>query len=149
MGNAGDDSTPLALVDELAARFGRGDLDQAFELLHPELVIEQPGSLPHGGRYHGRDGMIAMGAAFAKHWDRTISDPRRHGCSELGVQITSQTWTARATGRSATVEVVELFTVRDGLIDSIRVFQQDTHLLLVTLDPASLDPAVPAPEVTA
>jgi hypothetical protein len=50
------------------------------------------------------------------------------------VQVTTQTWTARATGRSATVDVVELFSFRDGLVSEIRVFQQDTHLLLATLD---------------
>jgi hypothetical protein len=30
--------------------------------------------------------------------------------------------------------VVELFTVDGGLVREIRVFQQDTHLLLATLD---------------
>ena len=50
------------------------------------------------------------------------------------VQVTTQTWTARATGRSATVDVVELFRVADGRIAEIRVFQQDTAALLATLD---------------
>ena len=50
------------------------------------------------------------------------------------VQVTTQTWTARATGRSATVDVVELFRVADGRIVEIRVFQQDTHALLATLE---------------
>jgi hypothetical protein len=49
------------------------------------------------------------------------------------VQITTQTWTAKKTGRSATVDVVELFSFTDGLISEIRVFQQDTHLVLATL----------------
>jgi hypothetical protein len=39
----------------------------------------------------------------------------------------------QGTGRSATVDVVELFAVTDGLITEIRVFQQDVHLLLGTL----------------
>jgi hypothetical protein len=32
------------------------------------------------------------------------------------------------------VDVVELFTITDGLVSEVRVFQQDTHLLLATLD---------------
>jgi hypothetical protein len=32
------------------------------------------------------------------------------------------------------VDVVELFSFCDGLVSEIRVFQQDTHLLLATLD---------------
>ena len=51
------------------------------------------------------------------------------------VQVTTQTWTARNTGRSATVDVVELMQVGNGLVSEIRVFQQDTHLLLATLEP--------------
>ena len=54
----------------------------------------------------------------------------------IGVQLTTQTWSAKATGRSATVDVVELFGFADGLISEIRVFQQDTALLLATLTEA-------------
>jgi hypothetical protein len=56
-----------------------------------------------------------------------------HGCQDAVVQITTQTWLSTQTGRSATVDVVELFSFADGLIREIRVFQQDTHLLLGTL----------------
>jgi ketosteroid isomerase-like protein len=124
----------VELVDELARRFGAGDREGALALFHPEVRIQQPASLPHGGWHHGRDGMDAMGAAFARHWDRTIAGPRVFGDDETVVQVTTQTWTAKETGRAATVDVVELFTFADGLIAEIRVFQQDTHLLLQTLE---------------
>jgi len=71
---------------------------------------------------------------FGRHWTRTISAPRVLGCGDTVVQVTTQTWTAKATGRAATVDVVELFSFRDGTVSQIRVFQQDTHLLLGTLD---------------
>ena len=129
----------VALVERLARCFWVGDREGAEELLHPQVRIEQPASLPHGGWHEGRDGMAAMGAAFARHWDRTIADPRVFGCGERVVQLTTQTWTAKATGRSATVDVVELFSFADGRIAEIRVFQQDTHALLETLHP----PATP------
>jgi ketosteroid isomerase-like protein len=124
----------VELVEELSRRFLAGDRDGAFELLHPDLRIQQPGSLPHGGWHHGPDGMVAMGAAFGQHWDRTITDPRILGCGDAVVQLTTQTWTAKATGRAATVDVVELFSFADGRIAEIRVFQQDTALLLGTLE---------------
>lgn len=127
-------SDGVELVNEMARRFQAGDRDGAFELLHPEFRLQQPASLPHGGWHHGREGMIEMGTAFAQHWDRTITDPRILGCDGSVVQVTTQTWTSKATGRSATVDVVELFSFADGRIAEIRVFQQDTHLLLATLD---------------
>jgi ketosteroid isomerase-like protein len=123
----------LQVVQELARRFEAGDRAGAAKLFHSDFRIEQPASLPHGGWHHGATGMANMGAAFDEHWDRTIDDPRIHGCGELVVQITTQTWTAKKTGRPATVDVVELFSFTDGLISEIRVFQQDTHLLLATL----------------
>jgi ketosteroid isomerase-like protein len=129
----------LAVVTELARRFAAGDGAGAAALFHPEIRIEQPESLPHGGWHQGMTGMAQMGAAFAEHWTRTISAPRIYGgtCSDdtgTVVQVTSQTWTASSTGRSATVDVVELFRFRDGLVAEIRVFQQDTALLLSTLE---------------
>lgn len=133
-GDAAEDAA--AIVVELGRRFRAGDRDGARALLHPDLRIDQPASLPHGGTHHGPDGMDAMGAAFARHWDRTIGDAdvRPCGDGDTAVQITTQTWTAKATGRSATVDVVELFRIADGRIAEIRVFQQDTHALLATLD---------------
>lgn len=77
-----------------------------------------------------------MGETFARFWERSVRNPRILGCGESVVQMTTQTWTARGSGRSATVDVVELLSVSDGLVSEIRVFQQDTHLLLETLDGA-------------
>ena len=118
----------------MARRFQAGDVEGARALFHPRLRIEQPASLPHGGHHEGLDGMAVMGARFAEHWDRTIGPPTITGDDRLAVQVTRQTWTARATGRAATVDVVELFSFADGLIGEIRVFPQDTHALLATLD---------------
>jgi hypothetical protein len=124
-----------AVVEALGRRFRDGDRDGARALLSPGLRIQQPASLPHGGWHFGPDGMDAMGAAFAEHWDRTIGPAEIHGHGATAVQVTTQTWTAKATGRCATVDVVELFRCEDGRITEIRVFQQDTHALLATLDP--------------
>jgi uncharacterized protein len=128
------DDAGTAVVTELAKRFMAGDGAGAVALFHPDIRIEQPASLPHGGWHHGHDGMASMGATFGQYWTRTIEDPRIFGQDDQVVQVTTQTWTAKSTGRSATVDVVELFRVADALITEIRVFQQDTHALLATLD---------------
>jgi hypothetical protein len=66
-----------------------------------------------------------MGAMARRYWERSIGSPRIFGCGELVVQATTQTWTARASGRSAPVDVVELFPFTDGLVSEIRVFDQE------------------------
>jgi ketosteroid isomerase-like protein len=126
-------TTPLAVVEEMGQRFQAGDREGAWQLLHPDFRIQQPASLPHGGWHRGPEGMVEMAAQFGRHWDRTIDGSRLLDCGDSVVQVTTQTWTARATGKSETVDVVELFSFADGLISEIRVFQQDTHLLLATL----------------
>jgi uncharacterized protein len=127
---------PVEVVDELGRRFRAGDRAGAMALLHEDLRLEQPASLPHGGWHVGHSGMDEMGAVFGRYWTRSISEPRLLGCGGTVLQITTQTWTAKDTGRSATVDVLELMSVTDGVITEIRVFQQDTHALLETLQPA-------------
>ncbi len=124
------------VVTELLRRFQAGDWEAAQQLYHPQLRVEQPPSFPHGGWHQGVEGMNRMAAEFARHWARTIDGSRLLGCGDSAVLVTTQTWTSKATGRSATVDVVELFSVIDGLISEIRVFQQDSHLLLATLEAA-------------
>ena len=133
MSSAGPASGSAAGVDELARRFRAGDFAGALELFHPNVRIQQPVSLPHGGWHDGREAVDAMGTTFRRYWDRTITAPRVLCCGESLVMVTTQTWTAKETGRSATVDVVELFSFTDGLVSEVRVFQQDTHLLLATL----------------
>jgi len=132
-------SAHAQLVEELGRRFRAGDWDGAFALFHADFRIQQPESLPHGGWHVGAEGMRTMAETFGRYWDRSIDDPAVTGCEDLVVQITTQTWTAKATGRSATVDVVELFAFADDLIAQIRVFQQDTHLLMGTLDDGPRD----------
>jgi uncharacterized protein len=137
MGEHVDANEPVDVVRELSRRFQAGDREGAFALFHPDIRIVQPVSLPHGGVHEGHAGVVDMGTRFAEHWDRTIADPRIVGGDdgETVAQVTTQTWTAKATGVDATVDVVALLTVADGLVTEIRVFPQDTRLLLSTLPP--------------
>ncbi|MBL7496799.1 nuclear transport factor 2 family protein [Frankia sp. CNm7] len=123
-------SDAVAVVNEMARRFQSGDHEGARALMHPDIRVQQPASLPHGGWHTGAAGLAAMNVEAARHWDRAITNPVVFGEGARAVQITTQVWTAKATGRSASVDVIEAFAVADGQIVEIRVFQQDTHLLL-------------------
>lgn len=122
--------TGADVVRELARRFQAGDRDGARALMHADIVVTQPATLPHGGVHRGHDGLDRMGAAFAEHWDRSIAGARILDAGPVVVQVTTQTWTARQSGRAATVNVVELITLAGGLVTEIEVFPADTNLLL-------------------
>jgi hypothetical protein len=51
----------VAVVTELARWFAAGDGAGALALFAPDIRIEQPASLPHGGWHDGHDGMASMG----------------------------------------------------------------------------------------
>jgi ketosteroid isomerase-like protein len=125
----------VALVEELNRRFVAGDSAGAFALFAEDIVIDQPTSLPHGGAHKGHEAVRAMGAEYSQHWTRVIENPRVTGTAKHVVEVTTQTWTSKATGRKATVEVTELFTFTPSgdQVATITVFPQDTHLLLSTL----------------
>ena len=126
--------TAASVVEELGARFRAGDFDSARSLYAPTIRVQQPESFPHGGWHEGLPGLDAMAKTFAEHWDRAITASQVHDAGEtLAVQVTTQTWTAKQTGKAATVDVVELITVADGFVTQIRVFQQDSAALLATL----------------
>ena len=125
----------IELLSELQAAFAESDAERIAGVLHDDFEIEQPASLPHGGRHRGMAGMAEMGATFADHWGRSISEPVVRDAGDIVVQLTTQTWTSHATGHSATVDVVELISFADDRISGIRVFQQDTAALLATLEP--------------
>lgn len=63
------------VVAELARRFQAGDGAGAFGLFHPEIRIEQPASLPHGGWHQGHEGVAAMGAVFGRVWSGLFPAP--------------------------------------------------------------------------
>lgn len=126
--------TAIDLFYELQQAFAVDDGQALAELLHPDFEIEQPASFPHGGRRRGIEGVAEMRRIFAEHWDRTIDHVIVRDAGDIVLQVTTQTWRAKATGRSATVDVVELVSFADERVREIRVFQQDSHALLATLD---------------
>jgi len=87
-GAAGVSGEPgVAVVTELARRFAAGDGAGAAALFHPEIRIQQPETMPHGGWHRGPQGMAAMGAEFGRHWTRRIGEPRILGCGAAVVHL--------------------------------------------------------------
>jgi ketosteroid isomerase-like protein len=119
--------TPDAMRDVATA-------DQWVELFDDDLVLIEPASLPHGGRHEGIGAFRNVQSAMRELWDQTIEGAEYWLCGDdrAALRIVIR-WTARATGRSVTMPMIDLFRFRDGKVVEIEVFLQDTHLLLATL----------------
>ncbi|MCO5985247.1 nuclear transport factor 2 family protein [Actinoallomurus spadix] len=95
--------------------------------LHPDVVMHQAPTLPYGGVWRGHDGLERFMAAMSRTW-RSLEFLERRQWTDGDTVIVSNhgRLTARATGRSIETTVLQVFTVRDGLIAEIRPFYWDT-----------------------
>ena len=124
-----DDPRIIQLLTALASK----DPAEIEALCHPDLVLEDPASLPFGGRYKGFAGMCELaGQLFAAIADcriETLSVMRAASGDEF---VLRQRLTGRAarTGRSIETEILEHYVFRDDLIAAIRPFYWDTRELM-------------------
>ena|SRR5579864_6331765 len=107
------------------------------ELFDDDIVLVEPESLPHGGRRVGLHGFRSAQAGMRELWEQAIEDAEYWQCAEDRVVLRIVIrWTARATGRSVLLPMVDLIRFRDGKIVGVEAFVHDTKALLDTLTPA-------------
>lgn len=134
--------TPLEIMEKLSATWYPDAMGQAAtaiswtEVFAPDIELTEPSSLPHGGTHHGLDAFLAVQAGMAEHWEQRIEDADYWQCAPDRVCLRIViTWTARTTGRSATLPMIDLIRFAGGRIAAIEAFVFDTAALLATLEP--------------
>ncbi|WP_019926669.1 nuclear transport factor 2 family protein [Nocardia sp. BMG111209] len=132
--------TPLQIMELLSATWhpdAMGDPATAqrwAELFDEDIVLIEPDSLPHGGRHQGLDGFRAAQAGMRELWEQRIESAEYWQCApDRAVLRIVIRWTARATGRSVLLPMIDLIRVRDGRIVAVEAFVHDTAALLATL----------------
>jgi ketosteroid isomerase-like protein len=120
-------------IDRLLAALRSGDATQIQALCHPDMLVEDPESLPYGGSYQGFAGMCEVaGKLFAAvaDWkvetEGIIGDP---GGDDF-VLVQRMTGRAASTGRPIDMSILERYTFRDGLLVSIRPYYWDTKAII-------------------
>lgn len=125
----------ITLVEQLLERVGEQRWEEIPPLLSDDYEIVEPDSLPYGGTHRGAAGYIALiqriGELFALRFDLDRLESVGDDTVLLRMVVT---FTARSTGRSAALPVVELLTVRRGRIARSEIFLKDTAALLATLE---------------
>lgn len=115
-----DRSAPLKTSAELAREWWRRlstfDFTGAGELLAPDVVVEWPVS---GERFRGRDDVVAINEAYPGRWRAEIVRLVADG----DVCVTE----ANVTDGRETNIAVSFFTVRDGLIQTLREFWPEPY----------------------
>ena len=115
-----------ALVDQ---RF-----DDARSLLHDELVVYEPGGLPFSGEYQGPQGLFELLGKIGEALELALDPGIQYLLTNDTVAMRSRMkFTLRGSGRSVEVGLVEIFTIRDGLIAELDVYYKDPSAVAALL----------------
>ncbi|HEY8527066.1 MAG TPA: nuclear transport factor 2 family protein [Acidimicrobiales bacterium] len=135
--------TPLEAMERLAATwFPDAMTDPAtaerwIDVFADDVVVIEPASLPHGGRHEGLDAFRSLQATMRELWDQRIEAADYWPCGEDRVTLRIVIhWTARSTGRSVVLPMIDLLRFRDGRVVEVEAFVHDTQALLATLEPS-------------
>ncbi|MGW6332977.1 nuclear transport factor 2 family protein [Nocardia rhamnosiphila] len=109
--------TAKQVLDELSETFASNDFEAMLRLFDENCVVREAPDLPFGGDWTGRDGVAALSARQAEYFEMV---PTSLGVYEIDesrlIMHTSMQMTSRATGAQETIPIMEMYTVRDGLI---------------------------------
>ena len=119
-------SEPQAVVAEFAKAIVEARLDDARLLLHDDFVTHEAGGLPYSGEYRGADGFFELFGKMNEGLELTLGHAVQFLLAEDTAAMRSRvTFTSRATGNSVEMGLVEVYTVRDGLIVELDVYYKD------------------------
>jgi ketosteroid isomerase-like protein len=124
----------LAIVHRFMNASGADGRAERWSLLSDELLVKPAGGLPFSGEYRGRPGFFEL---RTKIDDVVKLTPGPITVRPLGEDAVAAqlrlTFTARSSGKSVEIDVVELYTVRDGQIVELDVYYKDASAVAALL----------------
>ena len=128
--------TGLEVVERFSEALHDKNTDQARSLLHDDIIVHEAGGLPYSGDYHGPQGFVDLLAVMNECLELTPGPIVRDVLSdEMIVSRFRLRFTARASGRTAEMSLVELYRVSDGLIVELDVYYKDPSAVTALLAP--------------
>jgi ketosteroid isomerase-like protein len=122
------DKSDLALV--IVRRFmsaaGVGGRTERARLLHRDFVVSSAGGLPFSGEYLGPRGFFDLMEKMNEVLDLTPGPITVNPLGQDAITASFRvTFTARSGGKHVEMDVVEIYTLRDGLIIKLDVYYKD------------------------
>jgi uncharacterized protein len=115
----------------------RRPYEEFVALLHPEITITLPPSLPHGGTYHGRAGAWQLRERLLAAWSDFRVEILEHlvGADAVVTMIQLQA-VAKASGRPVNSRIAEFWRFRDGQVLELSAYYFDTKAVADVCRPA-------------
>ncbi|MBW0019027.1 MAG: nuclear transport factor 2 family protein [Mycobacterium sp.] len=119
-------SEAQAVVGEFMKAIAEERFDEAGALLHDDFVVHEAGGMPFSGEYHGPQGFFDLYAKMNEGLELTPGEAIQYLLAEDTVAMRFRLkFTARASGSSLEMNLVEVYTVRGGLIVDLDVYYKD------------------------
>lgn len=116
-------SVNAALIEQLYAAFGRGDIPSVVANLADDVEWSVPATLPHGGQFQGKAGAVQFFEGLGAAWEVLGLDVE--GVGEVGEDVVVAVVRADGTLRSGGPSgygAAHVFTVRDGKVTRFREY---------------------------
>lgn len=124
-------SRAVALAQQFANGVAAVDAAALTAVLHPDVEVHEPTTLPYGGVYRGRDAFFnGLMQAVVSNFEVGVEDGVRifDGGDRAAAQMT-MIYTSRTTGQAIHMPYVEVYSVKADLIHHIAVYPQDSQVL--------------------
>ncbi len=132
---AGDAGDAEVVVGNFAKAIVEERLDDARGLLDDDFVVYEAGGLPYSGEYHGPAGFFELLGKMNEALELTLGDSVQFLLAGHTVAMRSRLkFASRHSGESVEMSLVEIYTVRNGLIVELDVYYKDPSAVAALLD---------------
>ena len=114
------------VVDRFLKAFQAGDIETAFSLLHPELVVHEGDGLPHAGEFVGPAGLQTLLGKMFEDLEMRLEGYEIIGAGSSVAAKLAMVFKSRKSGRELPMPGVELYSTKDGLVSKIDVYYKST-----------------------
>jgi ketosteroid isomerase-like protein len=114
------------IVHRFMSATGADGRPERTRLLHEDFVVSAAGGLPFSGEYHGPQGFFDLIWKMNKVLDLTPGPITLNPLGQDAVVASFRlTFTARSSGKHVEMDLVEIYTISDGLIVKLDVYYKD------------------------
>jgi len=118
------------IVRSIYEDVGRGDLATALQSIDDEIEVQEADSLPYAGTYHGRAGFEHLIGKVFKAWKNLeFSILEVAGTGDVVFALLELRGLVEPRQEFLAMQVVEVWTLRDGKAVGLRPFYWDTAKL--------------------
>ena len=106
------------------------NLEPALALIHPEFQLTEPASLPYGGVYRGREGLMKSTGRAAETLQIDIDKWELWDGGDHVFGMFYCTFHSKVTGRELVTTVLQKYRVEDGKIIDVDAYPKDTAAIV-------------------